>query len=162
MNNNFIKTAGMSLVEIVIGASIITVGIMALISTHSLYIKYALTHDKDVQVVYLLEEGLEAVSFLRDKGWTANIFPLTASTTYHLYYDGTSWTRGTTTEYIDGTFVRNFAVYDVFRNNSTQQISSSGALDPNTKKVTVNVSYLQGTGTTTQSLSKYITNLYAN
>ena len=151
----------MSLVEILIGASIISIGMLALIDAYTLYVKYALLHDKDVQTAYLLEEGLEAVTLLRDQSWTANIAPLAASTTFSLYYNGTTWTKGTTTEYIDGTFVRNFVLNSVTRNGS-DQISASGTTDPNTRKVTVTISYPQGGGTTTQSLSKYITNLYAN
>jgi hypothetical protein len=155
--NNFQKKCGkrgIGLIEALIGCSIIAVGIIALIDTYTIYVKYALANDKEVQVTYLLEEGLEALTLLRDANWTT-ISSLTASTTYPLYFDGSSFAIGTTSEYVNGIFLRNFAVYNVYRDGS-DQIASSGTLDPNVRKATVFVSYSQSGATTTRSLSKYL------
>ncbi len=156
------QTTGMSLVEILIGCTIITIGILALINTYSVYVKYALTHDKNVQASYLLAEGLEAVSLLRDQSWSANITPLSSGTTYYLAFNGTSWTLMAGMQYVDSIFLRTAVLEDVTRDASDKIISSSGTADANTKKVTITVAYPQSNGTTTQSISKYITNLYKN
>lgn len=156
------RTAGMSLIEILIGAAIISVGILAVINAYSLYVKYALNHDRGVQSTYLLEEGLEAMTLMRDDSWTTHIAPLTASTSYPLYFSGTAWSIGTTTEYIDGVFFRTVAVYNVVRESGTDKIGATGTADVNTKKVTVTVAYRESEGTTTESLSKYLLNIYSN
>lgn len=152
----------MGLVEIVVGCAIITAGILALIYSYGTYVKFALTNDQKIQATYLLEEGLEALTLRRDDDWATNIAGLTASTTYALYFNGTTWTLSSTTqEYVDGGFWRSFAVYNVSRDTSDQIVTSGGTNDANTRKVTVFVSYLTapGVGTTTLSLSKYLSNI---
>ena len=60
-----IKNAGMALVEIVIGAAIISSGILAASSAYSTYVTYAFSNEKNVQASYVLEEGLEVISFFK-------------------------------------------------------------------------------------------------
>src|SRR3989338_3862684 len=137
---------GMALIEIVIGASIISVGILAISTAYNTYVQHAFANEKNIQAAYILEEGLEAVTLLRDKGWNANIKLLSTTTT---------------PQYIDGTFLRNIAITDVKR-DLNDRIATAGTYDPNTKLVTATVSYFQGHGTTTRSLSTYIANIYNN
>ena len=155
------KNAGVSIIEVVIGTTIITVGLLALANAFNLYVKYALTHDKKVQATYLLEEGIEAVSLLRDESWATHIATLTPATTYYLYFNGTDWRLGSTPEYIDSVMLRSVEINDVLRETNSQ-IASTGTSDSNTKKVTVTVTYPQAAETVTMSLSKYITNMYNN
>jgi Tfp pilus assembly protein PilV len=153
---------GMSIIEVLIGCAIIAIGIISIINTYSIYVKYALNHDKQVQIAYLLEGGLEAVSLMRDQSWTSNIVPIGTATT-SLYFNGTTWTiSSTTNEYIDGIFVRNIKVTPVSRDTTTGKISSSGTADSWTRLVTVYVSYVLNNSTTTESLSKYLVNIYNN
>ncbi len=153
--------AGMALVEILIGSAIISVGILAAISSFNAYTNYALANQKNIQAGYLLEEALEAVTFLRDGGWTANISRFSTTTTYYLAFTGSAWATTTTPQYVDGEFLRSVRVYDVKR-NGLDVISSSGTFDPNTKLVTATVDYFQGHATTTKSISTYITNIHGN
>jgi Tfp pilus assembly protein PilV len=156
-----VKQKGMSVLEVLIGSTIITVGILALSQTYSTYVRYALTHDKKIQSTYLLEEGIEAMTLMRDSSWSTNISSVSSATT-SLYFNGTMWQfSSTTNEYIDGTFVRNVVVSPVTRDGNNR-IASSGSVDSNTRKVTVTVSYLQGSATTSDTLSKYIVNMYSN
>ncbi len=161
--NNFKikKNRGFGLLEIIIGASIISVAILAAVSCYTIYIQYALANQKNVQASYLLEEGLEATSFLRDMGWTTNISPLSVLTTYYLVWNGYYWVTSTTPQYVDGLFLRSINLANVNR-DSNGRIATSGTNDPNTKLITATVSYWQGHATTTQSISTYITNLYGN
>jgi Tfp pilus assembly protein PilV len=162
MRNFYSKQRGMSLLEIVIGASIIAVGIVSIIATYNVYVKYALNNDRNVEVMYLLEEGVEVMGLLRDHSWTANIVPISTSATTSLYFNGTSWKMSSTTnEYVDGTFTRNIRVYPVYR-DANGVIATTGTLDADSRLVTVTVAYNQSSGTTTQTLSKYLVNMHSN
>lgn len=151
----------MGLVEVVIGASILTVGILALIGSYSTFVSFAFSNQKNVEAGYLLEEGLEAVTFLRDKGWAVNIATLSTTTTYYLTFNGSYWATTTTPVYVDGQFLRTIGISDVKRDGS-DRIAETGTFDPNTKKITATVAYFQGHATTTKSISTYITNIYEN
>ena len=108
-----------------------------------------------------MEEGLEVVTFLRDKGWANNIAKLSTTTIYYLSWSGTDWATTTTPQYVDGMFLRKISVADVKRDGS-DRIASSGTYDPNTKQITATVEYYQGHSTTTRVMSTFITNLYSN
>jgi hypothetical protein len=155
------RTKGFGIIEILIGSAIIVTGILALIESYTIYFKYALANDRNVQAAFLAEEGLEATTYLRDMGWTANIVPLTPGTIYYLTWDSTNsyWKSTTTPQYVDGIFLRKITVDNVYRDIS-DKIVDSGTLDPNTKKVTVTLEYFQGHGITTSSMMTYIANFY--
>ncbi len=147
---------GVALVEIVIGAAIMTVGILAINVSFNTYMQYALANQKNVEAANLLAEGQEVVSLIRDKGWN-NIAKLSTTTTYYLTFS-TDWATTTTPTYVDGVFLRSFTVTDVKR-DLNDRIASSGTYDPYTKLITVNVDYFQGHSTTTKTISAYITNI---
>lgn len=134
---------GMTLVEVVIAAAIISASVLALLLVHSLYIKTALANTSQVKAIFLAEEGVEDIRFLRDSSWSANIANLSATTTT-----------------IDS-FTRTVTLSDAYR-DSNSDIVASGTPDSNTKLITSSVSWWNGTATSTKSISAYITNLYAN
>ncbi len=134
---------GMTLVEVVIAASIILGAVLALLAVHSLYIKTALANADRIKSVLLAEEGLEDIRFLRDSSWSVNIANLSATSTV-----------------IDN-FIRTITLSPVYR-DANSDIASSGTSDSNTKLVTSSVSWWAGSATSTKSLSTYITNLYGN
>ncbi len=152
---------GMALVEILIGAAIISAGIIAATSSYGAYVSYALANQRNIQASYLLQEGLETITYFRDKSWSGNISKLSTTTTYYLSWDNTDWATSTSPQYVDGTFLRSIRIYDVFRDGN-YHIASSGTFDSNTRKITATVSYWQGHATTTRSISTYIANIYAN
>lgn len=155
------KNRGMALVEILIGAAIIAMAIVAASSSFNMYINYALANQENIKASYLLEEGLEVFTFFRDGGWTSNISNLSTNTPYYLYFTGTVWTATTTPQYVDGKFLRSIVVIDLNR-DANDDISVAGTNDPNIKQITVTVSYFQGHSTTTKLTSTYISNLYNN
>lgn len=155
------KQNGSGLIEVVVGLAIIFMSIFAMVRTYNYYLKFALSHKGDVQASLLMEEGIEVVKILRDVSWGSRITPLSAGMSYYLTFDGSSWKSTTTNKYIDGVFSRTFVLDNVYR-DASDRIYSAGALDPNTKKVTVSVSYLNLMGTTTESMSSFITNLFNN
>jgi Tfp pilus assembly protein PilV len=157
-------TRGIGLIEVIVGSAIIVVGIVALINAFTIYFKYALANDKNTQAAYLEEEGLEAMSYLRDYSWTSKIINLSTTTTYYLAWSSAAsyWNTTTTPQYIDGTFLREIVLADVKRDASDKISTTSGTYDQNTKQVTATLKYFQGHGTTTQSMTTYISNLYGN
>ncbi len=160
--------SGFSLVEVIVGASIITVAIVAILNAYGYLIRAELSSTKLVKATYLLEEGVEAIRYLRDKGWTSNIASLSTSTNYYLYLstaNGTGdWQATTTKQIFDGSFVRTVTFGSVYRNTTLlQEISATGTLDTNTRKITVTVSWPGISGsTTTKRLSTYLTNMNNN
>ena len=160
-SNSLFRMSGIALIEIVIGSAIILSGILAINFSYSTYMQYALANQGNVQAGYLLAEGLEAVTFLRDKSWSANIAKLSTTTTYYLTFVSSNWATTTTPQYVDGVFLRSIIISDVKR-DANDRISVIGTYDPNTKQITATVSYFQGHATTTKSISTYVTNIYNN
>lgn len=163
MENGKLKTkkAGFGLIEIVIGAAIILLAILAANTTYTTYVQYALANQGNVQASYLLEESLEAVTYIRDKGWATNIASLNPATTYYLAFTGGTWVSTTAPQYVDGLFLRSINIAAVNR-DANDRIAEAGTLDPNTKLITATVSYFQGHATSTKTISTYITNIYNN
>ena len=159
------KHSGFSLVEVIVGASIITVAIVAILNAYGYLVRAELSSTKLVKATYLLEEGIEAARYLRDKGWTSNIASLSTSTNYYLYLSTENetgdWQSTTTKQIEDSVFVRTINFGSVYRDSTLlQEISATGTLDTNTRKITVTVSWPGISGaTTTKSLSTYLTNM---
>ncbi len=153
---------GMGLVEILIGSAIILTGILGLSSAYSAFVKYAFSNENNVQAAYLTEEAFEAVTFMRDTSWDGNIKRLSTTTDYYLTWNSNKWATTTTPQYVDSIFLRKFTITDVKRDSADRISTTTGTYDPNTKLITVTISYAQGHATTSKSLSTYITNLYAN
>ena len=64
--------------------------------------------------------------------------------------------------YVDNIFERIFTIENVGRDANDDIIGSGGINDPDTKKIVVSVSWRGRNGTTTESMSTYITNLFSN
>lgn len=152
----------MGLIEVVIGATIITVGLIALIQAYSIYVNYALGNQQNVQASYMAEEGLEIAKILRDQSWSANFGVMTSGTPYYFSWTGSAWATTTVPQYIEGMFLRSITLADVYRDSGDLIVATPGTLDPNIKKVTATVAYYQGHATTTRSFSTYIANVYDN
>lgn len=150
---------GIGLVEVLIASSIIVVGVLTIIEAFNIYVSYALANNGNVQAAYLMEEGLETMTFFRDNGWTTYISKLSTTTTYYLKTVSSTWATTTTQQYVDSQFVRKLTLTDVNRDASGYIVSSGGTYDPNTKKITVTIEYSQGHATTTRSMSTYIANI---
>ncbi len=158
---NITKTLkkGSAMVEIIIGSAIILSGILTISVSFNTYLQFALSNQKNVEANYLLQEGLEAMSFLRDVGWTNNFGSLSTTTTYYLTWNGSRWATTTAEQYIDGIFLRSVAVSDLKRDSNDDLSTTTGTYDPNIKQVAVTVSYYQGQATTTKTLNRYIANI---
>lgn len=151
---------GISLVEVVVGSAIILLALTGLIAAYNIFIRAGGATLNTIQASYLLEEGVEAVTVLRDYGWTSNIANLSAGTKYYLSWNGSRWIS-TTVATTTGIYTRYFTLQNVNR-DANDNIATVGTLDPGTKKLTINVSWQSSATTTSRSVSTYITNLFNN
>lgn len=152
---------GFGLVESIVATSIVAIFIVVLSSINTLYIKTASNQSSNIEAAFLAEEGIEAMRFARDESWTSKIAPLTSGVNYYLAFTGTTW-QATTTPVNIGIFDRRIIINNVSRDSSDNIVSSGGTLDANTKKITSKVSWVNRGATSTETVSTYLTNLFAN
>jgi Tfp pilus assembly protein PilV len=152
--------SGIGLVEIVIAVSILSICVISIFSAYRLYLSAIISNTDTVKALYLAEEGVEVVRHLRDISYDRNILN---SSSYYLNFSTSTNKWSTTTSYVltDNIFYRKITLSSVYR-DLNDQIAQSGTIDPNTKLVTVDVSWDTKIGTSTKSLQAYITNLYEN
>lgn len=148
---------GFGLIEVVVGMAIISVAFLGLMSVANLSFKILQKSSNNIKAGFLLEEGAEAVKIIRDSGWN-NVSSLSNGVNYYLNYNGVTWATSTTAVYVDN-FERKFVLSEVLR-DANDDISSSGVVDPDTKKVTISVSWKEGGSAVIQTFSTYMTNLF--
>jgi hypothetical protein len=151
------KKSGMILAEVLVGASILVVFISSLVLAQQTFLNQSSKSIERVQSALLAEEGIEAIKHLRDKSWSLYFGP-ESNGTHNLIWDN-DWSTSSTPEIIDDKFYRNFTIENGLRNNFNI-VESGGTSDPNTKKITVNISWLYKDATTTRTMSTYITNIH--
>ncbi len=147
--------------EIVIGLSVITLFLFGVLAVARLSARLSQENANNIKAAFLLEEGTEALKILRDAGWTANIASLAVASDYYFSFNNSQWQADASDVFIDGIFERKFRLENVYRDGQ-DRIADSGSLDPNTKKVSLSVSWRQRSATTTKTISTYLTNLFNN
>lgn len=154
---------GISLIEVVLGAALILGAVTVLVSVNTIYFKAASSNIKSVKAQLLLEEGVEAIRTIRDGGWTTHIANLTNGTTYYLSFNTSTnlWSITTTPQYVEGV-LRSFVLSAVNRDSNDDIVTSGGSSDSGTRKVVVNVAWVGYSGTSTDSFSTYISNVFKN
>ncbi len=156
-------TKGMGLIEILVGATIISIGLVGIVQSYNYYVHIALTNTSTIKASYLLEESAEVMRLLRDQSFAGNIASLSTSNSYYLTYSTTTnkWATSTVNVFVDSKFERKITASSVYR-DANNDIAASGTLDSNIRLLTATVSWLDGSATTTKSLSLYVTNIYGN
>lgn len=145
------------MIELLVSSAIIVAAFLASsgVAQKSLQISRQAVHT--AQASFLLEEGAEAMRVIRDNNW-ANIEGYSTSTTYYLSFTGGTWTL-TETPSLVGAFTRTVEVADVAR-DVEDEITSSGTNDPDTRLITINISWPEGGTTVEKTLSFYLSNLF--
>ena len=156
-SRNFFKK-GSLMVEVIIVVSILTVSVLATsaVAQKSIYLaRQSLNQSK---TAFLLEEGAEGTRIVRDNAWS-NISSLTLSTDYYLSFSGGTWTFSTT-PFLVGIFTRKVMFSSAYRDGD-QNLASSGALDDQTRLVTVDVSWTDGGQTLSKTMQFYLSDLFS-
>jgi hypothetical protein len=159
---------GLGLVEIVVGTAIISLSLVGLVTAFNVFMRTGLSNTNKIQATYIMEEGLEAIRYLRDGGYSSNISTLTSGVPYYLLFDGSDWSTTTTETLIDNKFERTVTIADVYRRDSDDDIVAStspdsNTLDTNTIQATIEVSW-EGSGSVLSEVSavEYLTNFFDN
>ena len=152
---------GIALVEVVVGTALLFLALTGLVTAYNVFIRAGAATLNTLQATYILEEGVEAVTSIRDFGWTSNIASLNSGVDYYLSWNGSRFVATTTVSKIDNVYSRYFTLANVNR-DSGDNISSSGSSDSGTRKLSVTVSWQNAATTTVRSISTYITNLFNN
>lgn len=158
-NKNKLTSKGFGLIEIVVGSAILAISLIAISGYFQKALQLNQDSGKTVQASFLLEEGIEIVKFFRDTSWL-NISGLTVGTSYFLQFDGVKWATTSSNVFVDNVFERKLVIDNVSRDVNDDIVSSGGTEDADTKKVTISVSWLGRNGTTTKSISTYLTNIF--
>src|SRR3989344_5493626 len=154
---------GISLVEVIIGTALILFSLTGLTAAYSFYLKAGLKNTDALKAAFLLQEGVEAATLLRDTGWSS-FASLTSGTRYYLSLEGSAWVPTTTPVLVDTVFTRTIVLDDVYRRNSDKDIVASTSLDAKsldsgTKQLTVRVT-ASSTPMLDKSIVTYLTNLF--
>jgi len=137
--SSFWLKKGISVVEIIIGAAILTVVVTGVASAWQYYIKLSGEATRISQALLLTEEGAEALQHLRDTSWSEKIAPLAFETEYFLVWDGNNYITTTTPTIINGSYHRSILLSTVKRDAITANISSVGDVDMGTRMVTMKI-----------------------
>ena len=153
---------GFGLIEILIVVGIMGIAFVALVAflINSSGIIFQIT--RNTEAVALAEEGVEGVRSLRDEGWAANITTLTEGATYYPVISVNKWTLTTTDPgTVNNLYTRTVVIEGVNR-DINDDIAPVGTDDPNTKEVTVKVTWKEGQAVQDVTIVTYITNFLAN
>lgn len=153
---------GFGLVEVVIASAMLSVSLISISGFFQTALRASNITGSAVQGDYLLEEGVEAVKFMRDSGYTSNIKSMSTTTTYYFAWSGTQWSATTTRSLVDNRFERKLTFFDAYRDVNSD-IAASGTYDQNTKRIQVSLAWWTPVvGTTTHSIQAYVTNIFNN
>lgn len=145
------KSRGVALIEVAIGVSIIALVLIFTMYAVTQYIHTGRTVSEKTAALYLAEEGLEMIRFVRDTSWNT-IANLNVNATHYFATAGGVITVGNVPENI-GEYSRSISIDPLYRDNTTDDIVSRAApgsvLDVDSKYVTVTVTW----GSPAQSIS---------
>lgn len=160
MKNKSFKD-GILLVETLISVFIFSVILSVLININNLYMTSVSSGLKSAKAMYLAEEGLEAARILRDTSWQ-NFQNLTESKDYYFYFSNeasSTWMATTSIVYKSIEGVDRWLVLESVKRVNDRIVESGGLIDPDTKKITVFVSWSNRNSRLTKSFSTYLTKI---
>lgn len=152
------RQAGISLIEVVFSVTIISIALIFIGYTVTLFVQVRHEMRMGTQALYLAEEGYELIRAIRNDSWST-IDALTLDTKYTFNLTTTTIAISSIPEIIDGEFNRVFEVRELYRNGDDDVVASTtpgSASDDEAREVIVRVGY--GYGTTT--LRSVITNIF--
>lgn len=161
MHHRAEKKRGFGLVEMLVGASALSIAILSISYFFQTALRASEATVTAIQADYLLEEGVEVAKIFRDLSYKNNFLKMSTTTPSYFLWDGTKWATSTANVYIGGIFERGMTVSDTTR-DFNNDIAPTGTYDPNTKLITVFVNWNSPLGTSSRSIQTYITNIYNN
>jgi len=126
------KQEGSLLIEVLVGAAVIGVILVAMIYVTTTVIQSLSFVEERNKALLLSEEGIEFLFYMRSEQWS-NISSLTTGTTYYFDVMSADIRSTTTPELIDDTFARSFSVEPLYRDSNDDIVASTTAgavIDP--------------------------------
>lgn len=156
----FSSRRGISIVEIVVAAAIISISVVGIVGAIQVYLKIVYQNTRQTQAVLLLDETAEAIQSIRDQDYSS-IADLNTNTTYTVFWNGSAYQIGTSPITLQYNMTRTFTLEDIKR-NSQDVIVQSGTIDPNTKKAVITIKWPYKDSQQTLTSEVLIHNLYDN
>jgi Tfp pilus assembly protein PilV len=160
MKYSFIK--GISVVEIIIAAGIIAVSVTGIAGAIQIYSKIVYQNTRQAQAVLALDEGAEAIQYLRDTSFQTHIELATINQEYSIYWNGTGYELGTTTILLPYDMTRTVSFDEIERDTQDQIVLSGGTVDSNTKKAIITITWPYKDETKTLVSEMLVHNTYEN
>lgn len=136
---------GLTIIELIVVVAVISSAFIGVFGITNLGLLSQDLTEKKIEASYLAQEGIEAARSIRDQNW-GNISSLLTGMDYFLIAsqsEENEWILTTLNPgLIDGIFSRIINIDSVLR-DSNDDISGSGASDPNSRKITVKISWDQ-------------------
>jgi len=155
---------GISIIEILVAITIITIGLFSLFSLTNFSLKARSHNERNIMAVNLSSEMIEAVRIVRDENWN-NISGLTMGVDYYPVQSGAApdwqWVLQSGSESVlGGQYLRRVLFEDVSRdtNDDIEDVYNFANDDSNTKKVTAKVSWTEAGVSRQIEIVTYITN----
>jgi type II secretory pathway pseudopilin PulG len=155
---NLFLSKGVSIVEVLFGVSLFALITIFTTQTIALFLDNADRAQEEMHAVYLAEEGLEVVRYLRDDDWNT-LADLTVDTPYYLAITASTLATTTVPETIGGTYSRSFVLREVYRDSDDDIVASTTAgavVDTESKMVRMQVTW----GSESVSLQTILTNIF--
>lgn len=151
-------TSGFGLIEVVVGASIISVSLVAIIFVFQGIIGLSQDNLRGVQAAFLAEEGLEVMRSWRNQDWQ-NLTNLETGTDYGLTFSlASGWQIENEIILVDGLFDRRLRLEEVYRDGNNE-IAPTGTLDPESYQIVSSVAWNNGQATSTKIVTTYLMNI---
>ncbi|MBI3335116.1 MAG: hypothetical protein HY001_01285 [Candidatus Portnoybacteria bacterium] len=152
---------GITTVEVIIILAITSIALLALNEVMGLSLEASSQGLLREKALLLAKEGMEVIGIMRNQGWASSIAPLSTGVNYYPTFSGNVWSLGTTSPgLIDNLYARRI-VFEAAARDGASNIAPSGPLDPDTKKVTITVTW-QSQGSKMLGITTYMTNLLQN
>lgn len=151
------------MLEIVVAIGSVAIIVVSMAELSQILLRASKITSRKNEAVFLVQEGAEAMRFLRDKSWQNNIAAKSTSTQYFLIFQSNQYgLTSTEPALINNIFNRTIRFTDVKRNANWDIASTGGTADTSTKKITIDASWKNGNATTTERLELLLTNLFDN
>lgn len=153
---------GFGLLEIIIVLAVVGVALLSLFQMVQFSLRLQnWSSDRAAAAVYL-REGAEALRFVRDAGWQRNIATLATGPVHYIAFaNGAYSSTSTAPAPLFGRYYREFTLANVTR-DANDEIAASGVMDTSTKRVSLRVSWWNGSATATEAVDFYLADIFGN
>lgn len=159
MNQQYQLQKGVTIVEVMIGLLILSIAMVFIFHTFTLFFTAQRLTVQNAQAVYLAEEGQEMMRYLRDDNWTT-FSGLAYDTARYLSIATSTIITNTTPEVIEGLFTRTITIRRAYRNSNDDLVASTtpgASVDVGSRLVEISVTWGTTNGVKLYSL---LTNIH--